>query len=68
MMRRRRRVPALVLVSLPCLAPLELSPVELDLITVTSPAVASGHDLATRHLALDSLTANWAKSLRTAPQ
>lgn len=39
---------------LPHPAQLELSPVELDLITLMSPAVASGHDLAT-HLALDPL-------------
>lgn len=55
MMRRGRRFPALVLVSLPSPARLELSPVELDLITATSPAVALGQDLASRLLALAPL-------------
>lgn len=55
MMRRGRRFPALVLVFLPSPARLELSPVELDLITATSPAVALGQDLATRLLALAPL-------------
>lgn len=63
MMRRGRRFPALVLVSLPCPARLELSPVELDLITATPPAVALGQDLALSFSSF-SLPANWAKSLK----
>lgn len=56
--------------SCPCPAQLELSPVELDLITATSPAVdlRSWFGHATLSFSSFSLPANWAKSLKTPPQ